>query len=192
MDETSAKRLYLSIEAIKAACWSMGFAEIKKMFEMYADSKLSIKPIPNYFDRILLGKILDAYKEQKVIPKKEIDNEKTMKEINKKHLVEFFKGYFLTGFINDCHVVFVYDWLENRNFLKLTKEEKLKLMQDAEVLIRIEKESEINLKAKLSGFKTKTIPNEEKIFNAKKIALKSFLKTIDEQKAKHIEAEIKK
>jgi len=64
-DETSAKRLELALPAIKDLCWGMSFKEITKMFEMYADNKLSIKPMSNYFDRILLGKIVEAYKQQK-------------------------------------------------------------------------------------------------------------------------------
>ena len=36
-DETSAERLEIALPAIKEHCWSMGFDEIKKMFEMYAD-----------------------------------------------------------------------------------------------------------------------------------------------------------
>src|SRR5690606_17105544 len=79
-DETSANRLEISLPAIKEHCWSMGFAEIKKMFEMYADSKLSIKPIPNYFDRILLGKIAEAYKDQKPVIKKQIQQKEMSEE----------------------------------------------------------------------------------------------------------------
>ena len=61
-DEVSANRLEMALPAIKEQCIGMGFKEIKKMFEMYVDSKLSLKPIPNYFDRILLGKIVSNYK----------------------------------------------------------------------------------------------------------------------------------
>jgi len=64
-DETSAKRLEIALPAIKDLCWSMSLLDVKQMFEMYADNKLSIKPISNYFDRILLGKIVEAYKQQK-------------------------------------------------------------------------------------------------------------------------------
>lgn len=74
-DEISADRLEVALPAIKEHCWSMGFAEVKKMFEMYADNKLSITPLPNYFDRVLFGKIVTAYKLQKptkkIIPKEE-------------------------------------------------------------------------------------------------------------------------
>ncbi len=60
--------------AIKDLCIGMGFHEIKQMFEMYADSKLDLNPLPNYFDRILLGKIVNSYKKlmsQKPKPKDE-------------------------------------------------------------------------------------------------------------------------
>lgn len=190
-DETSAKRLYLSIEAIKTACWSMGFAEIKKMFELYADSKLSIKPIPNYFDRILLGKIIDAYKEQKIVEKKEPDPIKDMEETNRIHLYKFFKGYFVNGRINDCYVNTAYKWLDENGFLVLSKEEKLKLMQDAEVMIILDKKENGNLKEKLGEFKKESIPKEEKVFQAKKLALQAYLKKVTEETGKEIEKKLK-
>jgi len=64
-DEVSANRLELALPAIKDQCIGMGFVEIKKMFEMYADNKLAVKPISNFFDRILLGKIIDEYRSYK-------------------------------------------------------------------------------------------------------------------------------
>jgi len=64
-DETSANRLELALPAIKDQCIGMGFVEIKKMFEMYADGKLGITPISNFFDRVLLGKIIDNYRSYK-------------------------------------------------------------------------------------------------------------------------------
>jgi len=71
-------------DAIKDQCIGMGFAEIKKMFEMYVDSKLSMKPIPNYFDRILLGKIVSEYKSLK--KPKQIE-EKVMSEDEKEMIM---------------------------------------------------------------------------------------------------------
>lgn len=126
------------------------------------------------------------------ISKKEINHLEIMEETNKIHLYKFFKGYFLTGFINDCYVVFAYDWLEKNGFIKLTKEQKLKLMQDSEVMIIIEKKEKGNLKDKLEGFKPDSIPNDEKVFNAKKIALEGFLKSLDEDQVKEIENTLKK
>ena len=63
--ETSADRLEVALPAIKTQCIGMGFSEVKKMFEMYADGKLNIEPRANYFDRILLGNIVSSYKSYK-------------------------------------------------------------------------------------------------------------------------------
>jgi len=62
-------KVNIAIPVIKEHCIGMGFIEIKKMFELYVDNKLHLKPIPNYFDRILLGKIVQAYRTQKPIKK---------------------------------------------------------------------------------------------------------------------------
>lgn len=61
-DEVSAERLELALPALKEQCIGMGFPEIKKMFEMYADGNMSVKPMTNFFDRVLLGKIVSEYK----------------------------------------------------------------------------------------------------------------------------------
>lgn len=190
-DEISANRLEIALPAIKEHCWSMGFSEIKKMFEMYADNKLSIEPMPNYFDRILLGKIVDAYKKQKPIQKKEVDDFKIMEETNKSQLYKFFKAYFITGLINDCYVEFAYKWLDENGFLVLTKEEKLKYMVDAEVMILIEKKESGNIKNKLKEFKKEDITNEEKVFCAKKLALITYLKKVTIDNGKEIEKKLK-
>lgn len=87
--ETSAERLEVALPAIKEHCWSMGFDEIKKMFELFADNKLSVEPIPNYFDRILFGKIVKSYKDQK--PNKKVDPPKQQLSEEDKELI------FLTG-----------------------------------------------------------------------------------------------
>ena len=70
LNEDALNKLEYALPAIKEHCWSMGFPEIKKMIEMYADGKLSVKPIPNHFDRIKLGEVANAYKQQK--PRKKI------------------------------------------------------------------------------------------------------------------------
>lgn len=93
-DEVSADRLMTALPAVKEHCWSMGFSEIKKMFEMYADNKLSIEPIPNYFDRILFGKIVAAYKQQRK-PKVELIEKPSMsqQEINQNALDKILLAY---------------------------------------------------------------------------------------------------
>ena len=63
-----------ALPAIKKHFWSLGINEVKKAFEMYSDGELSIKPVPNYFDRILVGQIFKEYKAQKQKPVKRYDN----------------------------------------------------------------------------------------------------------------------
>lgn len=190
-DEISSNRLEIALPAIKEHAWSMGFDEIKKMFEMYADNKLSITPIPNYFDRILLGKIVEAYKSQKQKTPKEINTLKDMEETNKLHLFKFFKQYFLLETINDCYVHLAYKFLEDKGFIKLSKEEKIKLMDDAKTFITIEKNSEMSLRNKLHEFQAFEIANDEQVFVAKKMAIKSCLRKLEKSDIERIEKLIK-
>jgi len=113
-DEVSANRLEVALPAIKEQCWGMGFVEIKKMFEMYVDNKLSVQPIPNYFDRILFGKIVKSYQQQKpkVIHKEKLIEvkEETKKEIMEGACERIFKQFKEQGKITDaCN--HVYDYL---------------------------------------------------------------------------------
>lgn len=63
----SARKLIQTLPAIKKHCWSMGFEEVVKMFTMYADGELNLQPRSNYLDRVLVGQIFNAYKQQKPI-----------------------------------------------------------------------------------------------------------------------------
>jgi hypothetical protein len=65
-------KLDAALPAIKKHFWSLGIVEVKKAFEMYADGELTIKPIPNYFDRILVGQIFNEYRDRKPRPKVDI------------------------------------------------------------------------------------------------------------------------
>lgn len=177
-DEVSAKRIEIALPSIKNHCWSMGFSEIKKMFELYADGNLSVKPIPNYFDRILLGKIVSSYKEQKGTIKKEINHDEILKETNRNHFIKFFIQYFDRKEINDCYVPFVYNSLNEHGFIKLSPKEKRKLMKDSEVLCILEQKERGNIKDKLKEFKNEDILNEDLIVASKKLAVRSFLKEI--------------
>ena len=183
-DETSAERLEIALPAIKEHCWSMGFEEIKKMFEMYADSKLSIKPIPNYFDRILLGKIVDAYKQQKPIKKKEIimpePTEEEVQELIFVGVVNCFDEFKQTNKIIDGYV-WVYDHLDQLRFLKFSNDEKRKIMPIAKDRLINEKKDYMNL----SQYRQFTLDLENKRVNqaiintAKKMLLERyFLKLI--------------
>jgi hypothetical protein len=101
--EDGIDKLYHALPAIKKHCWSMGFIEIKKMLTMYADGELSIKPITNHFDRIRLGEIMNAYRQQK--PKvKPLQIENTISEeeklkILKKGVLRVYKEFLETGIV---------------------------------------------------------------------------------------------
>lgn len=135
-DEVSAKRLYNALPALEVQCWSMGFQEIKKMFEMYADNKLSIQPIPNYFDRILFGKIVKSYKDQKkVIPKKleiQMISEESKEEIVLSGLEKSFRLYKETGVI-EFGRLYLYEFLYEKDLLpkdKSTKDAVMRMAKD--------------------------------------------------------------
>jgi len=85
-DQKSADRLEYALPTLKKLCIGMGFKEIRIMFEMYADGKLDVQPRSNYFDRILLGKIVSQYQSQKP---KEIKEVKPMyiSEDEKRHIM---------------------------------------------------------------------------------------------------------
>ncbi len=108
-DETSAERLEIALPAVKELCIGMGFDEIKKMFEMYVDGKLNLKPMPNYFDRILLGKIVAQYKSitktPKIIKQVQMTPEQE-KQIVTDAIKDEFENYKFSGELN-----------ENRNYL---------------------------------------------------------------------------
>jgi len=122
-DEASADRLEIALPAIKEHCWSMGFKEIKKMFEMYADGKLSVKPLPNYFDRIMLGKISASYKEQKPRPtlkgvKGEIPMTKEEIFDNDKKSVDNIKKQYLDTGVFPKGAVSAYTWLDEQGLIQ--------------------------------------------------------------------------
>ena len=123
--------------ALKELCIGMSFAEIKKMFEYYADSKLSLKPIPNYFDRILLGKIISEYKAITKKPIKQIEN--TMNEEDKELIMieavdRIKKEVKHNGEITSgCS--HVYDYLDEKGLLPKDKESKLKVWELAKEIV---------------------------------------------------------
>ena len=135
-DEVSADRLEMALPAIKEHCWSMGFAEIKKMFENYADGKLSVKPMPNYFDRILLGKIVEAYKSQKPRKKTKPETIELSEEEKEVEVIlgvmNLFEEYKQTKQI-PAGYAYVYDYLKEKEKLpKHTKEFKAFILKRAE------------------------------------------------------------
>lgn len=172
-DETSAERLELALPAIKEHFWSMGFYEIKKAFEMYADGKLKLEPIPNYLDRILVGKIFSAYKEQlprkqvKPIPQISSNEKKELTSSGMKKCIDYFlsEENILDGYIN-----FLYDIFYDDGFLPTDKEIKVKFFNDARdfLLLNLDKPKDYK------EYKTlKEVTNEIETKNSSKIILKA-------------------
>lgn len=148
-DEVSGKRLEIALPAIKEHCWSMGFDEITKMFKMYADNKLSIEPIPNYFDRILFGKIVKAYKDSKPIVKKEIPAVELSQEekdnIIYLGVINCFDEFSQNNEISNGYV-WVYDHLDEINILSYSDEDKRKQMPIAKNKLILENKNILSYK----------------------------------------------
>jgi hypothetical protein len=138
-DEVSAQRLKIALPAIKEQCIGMGFHQIKRMFEMYVDSKLNLKPIPNYFDRILLGKIVDSYKALNAVKPKKIevvsisDQEKDfiMTEAVDRVKKEVKQNGFISGSCSH-----IYDYLDKQGKLPKDADYKNKIYEQAKALAR--------------------------------------------------------
>lgn len=187
-DEVSAQRLEIALPAVKEHCWSMGFSEIKKMFEMYADNKLSIKPIPNYFDRILFGKIVEAYKMQKPIVKKEIkEPEMTQEEkdlIVYEGCINCFEEWKQTNDVINGYA-WVHDHLMDLNLLEFTKDEKSLMWNKAKTNL-LEKSKDMsyeNAKDLVRELEKKTSSKREVEY--KLIRLKRYFEKIN-AKNKHL------
>lgn len=189
-DEVSANRLEIALPALKEHCWSMGFQEITKMFQMYVDNKLSIEPIPNYFDRILFGKIVSAYKEQKPRIKKEIKMPEISEEEKQRLIIHgvinCFDEYLQSKRIIDGYV-WVYDHLDEIKLISYTPEEKKKQMPIAKerVLNEAKDSFDRNKYAELI-FKFENTTNHQIIINeAKKMLLERYFAKL-QAKSQHI------
>lgn len=187
-DETAMNRLETALPAVKVHCWSMGFAEIKKMFEMYADNKLSVKPVPNYFDRILFGKIVYEYKQQKPRAKKELAIPE-ISEAEKKLLTH--KGILRTysEFKENKDVgsgtAWVYEYLDELGVFNFSKEDKLKTMRLAKTLekseVNVNKPGAKNILEMLEEKKSPRVVNR-----AKRILLNDYFGLITVERLKEI------
>tara|TARA_R100000951_G_scaffold37874_1_gene32234 strand:- start:3438 stop:4127 length:690 start_codon:yes stop_codon:yes gene_type:complete len=89
LNEDAVTKLEYALPAIKQHCWSMGFPEIKKMFEMYVDGNLSVKPIPNHFDRIKFGEVVNAYKQQKKVVRAKPEEPEISEEVKERKWIQF-------------------------------------------------------------------------------------------------------
>lgn len=161
-DENSARKLYHSLPAIKKHCNSMGLDEVVKMFTMYADGELSIKPISNHFDRVLVGQIKQAYKETKISkPTKFNEKEYKMKQDIYDAITHF--DYFLQNGRLDENSSWVFTFLESKGILKINPRQRKFAWERA-------KEQLPNVK------------QEEQIQKAQKYLLKQYFEQLETKK----------
>ncbi len=172
--QTSAERLDVALPAIKEHCWSMGFSEIKNMFELYADNKLSIEQIPNYLDRILFGKIVTSYKQQLPQRKHLIEKPKLTEEekliIVYAGIMNCFEEYQQTGEIPSGYGYAYEHFYALNKFPRHTPHFREKVRQRASMQLAKEKQhqTDVNIKTKckeiiLSDFFDKLIENKTDI-----------------------------
>ena len=189
-DEVSAKRLKIALPAVKEHCWSMGLAEIKKMFEMYVDNKLSIEPIPNYFDRILFGKIVAAYKQQKPIKIRAIKEPEMTQEQKDANVLMGVINCF-DNFIQERYIPSGYVWvykhlIDDLKVHSFTPDEKKKQMVIAkEVLIKEAKDGDRNEYTQFMFDLENNLQDDAIKVQAKKMLLEKWFAKLESQK-KHI------
>lgn len=121
--ENSKERLKNAFPAIKEQCIGMGFSEIKKMFEMYADGKLETEPVTNYFDRVLLGKIVKSYRSYMNRTKTTISIPEAKKEKDHKEIIFYFEEYRDKKKLYDGWE-WIYTYFESKEILKPSAEQK--------------------------------------------------------------------
>lgn len=137
LKEDNAENLELCVPVILDMNRLYTFEQIKKMFELYVDSRLNVQPISNYIDRILIGKIKAGYTDYlkksnhlNTKPKKVDKNGKelTQEESYKREsdiiqACEWFESYLHLERLQD-NAVWVYDFLIYEKIIQVTDEEK--------------------------------------------------------------------
>ena len=143
------EKLDNALSSIKKHFWSLGIDEVKKAFEMYADGELSIKPIPNYFDRILVGQIFQEYRQLRTKPKKEIKPlELSSEDIRNNEIISAticYDYYIQNGFLNETSL-YLYNLLLERGLFDFTKKEQEVMVELAQKLEKPIKEQRIHYK----------------------------------------------
>lgn len=183
-DEVSAERLELTLPVIRKQCIGMGFHEIKKMFEMYADGEMDIKPLANYFDRIIFGKIVNEYRSRK--PKviktiKPMYISKEEKEHIMKKAIDQGRSDWLENGILEL-ATSRYDWLDEHNIFqkvfKLTETNWEKVKKRRYLTVREQ------LRGELEQTKAKSY--------MAKVKIKELLKSIETSRNGKVIAECKR
>lgn len=128
-----------ALSEVKYHFHSLGLKDVKKAFEMYARGQLSIKPISNHFDFVLVGQIFQEYKA--TLPRKKPNNpepsEKEKKELTANGMKKCLDHWEQTERILDGYTLFLYDILSADGYLPMDKEAKLKAMENAKSLIEL-------------------------------------------------------
>lgn len=135
--ENSKERLKNAFPAIKEQCIGMGFSEIKKMFEMYADGKLDIEPVTNYFDRVLLGKIVKSYRSYMNRTKTTVSVIEAKKQKDNKEIIFYFEEYRDKKQSYDGWQ-WVYSYFESKGLLKPTNAEKIHYFSKYKKILKTE------------------------------------------------------
>lgn len=178
------EKLDNALPAIKKHFWSLGLNEIKKAFEMYADGELITKPIPNYFDRILVGQIFKEYKQQKPIikkvPKTTINEEEKVMHV-RNGMIKCFKEYEEKEIILDGYVMFLYDIFYEDGYLPKDKKSKNKAYNDAKLALEIQaqqKPNSLNEHYKIKDLKKSLLQNisHKVVRKAKEMIVSKFLR----------------
>ena len=189
-DKTSADRLEIALPAIKEHCIGMGFVEIQKMFELYVDGKLDVEPISNYFDRILLGKIVRSYRVYKLRlkpkPKIKIMNDSEKNKLENEILNRVSSFFKINRYIHE-NDFYIYDILEKRGLISLSDEEKKSIKKDAITILKNEylvkkSKSKDDFKYIQSMLKSLDIGNHAKIkIKSKQLASEDYFRSLKQK-----------
>lgn len=174
------EKLDFALPYVKQHFWSLGIDQVKKAFEMYATGELRTKPISNYFDVVLVGKIFKEYREIKPRPKTPVVETKPFSERDKEEM--------LKGGVKRCRNEYeefgmvlpgnphIYDYLYENGTLKISNTTKRRLFAEAAVSLK-----------KSDSILSKYVPSEgRQIAEAKRLALEEYFQDlIDEENRKN-------
>jgi len=139
----SVMRLEVLLPMIQDYAWGLNAMQVKEAFDLYVRHKLPIEPRDNYLTPILFNKVLEAYKQHKKPPKKEIpqisDDEK--QNLISQGMSKVMKHFEEERIILEDYVLFLYDVLYDDHFLPRGKEAKLQIWEDAIVSVNVEKQN---------------------------------------------------
>ncbi len=178
----NAENLQMCVPVILDINRTFTFKQIREMFELYADSRLSIQPISNYIDRILIGKIKSSYTDylkksnRSIVKPKKVD--KNGKELSEEESYkrqydiiqssDWFESYLHLGYLKHDSV-WVYDFLVYEKLIKISDDVKKSIYAEIKT-DGITKDEAVVLS------KLKILANYFENLKAKKLDLQSVLR----------------